>query len=308
MNKNTRRYHIRNWPQYITALINRGSLTLWIDHHSINHWLNARPAAGRGRPLLYADAAITCALLIREVYHLPLRQTQGFILSLFDLLHIDLPVPHYSTLCRRARSLRIKLLPLSPQQPLHLLIDSSGLKVYGEGEWYVRLRKQYKRRTWRKTHIAMDWESELIHSAIGSHKDLLDRFAVVDLLDQVHSPLAVVYADGAYDYKVCYKAIYEKGGEAIIPPKQKGVLHKQEWMASRNRNIKQMRRVGLDKWKRKSGYHRRSLIETAFFRLKKIFSDRLRSKRTESQDAEMMIRCAALNRMTSLGMPDSYAV
>jgi IS5 family transposase len=308
MNKNTRRYHIRNWPQYITALINRGSLTLWIYTHSINHWLNAQPTAAPGRPRLCADAAITCALLIREVYHLPLRQTQGFILSLFHLLNIDLPVPHYSTLCRRARSLRIKLLPLTHNQPLHLLIDSSGLKVYGEGEWFVRLRKQYKRRTWRKAHIAMDWESELIHSAIGSHKDLLDRFAVADLLDQIDSPLAAVYADGAYDYKVCYKAIYERGAEAIIPPKQRGVLHKQEWMVSRNRNIKQMRKLGLIKWKQKSGYHKRSLVETAFYRLKKIFSDRLRSKRVDAQDAEMMIRCAALNRMTILGMPDSYAV
>ena len=308
MKKTTKRYRIRNWPHYITALINRGSLTLWLDTHSINHWLNAQPPAGRGRPPLYADAAITAALLLREVYHLPLRQTQGFILSLFNLLHIDLPVPHYSTLCRRARSLRIKLLPLSHQQPLHLLIDSSGLKVYGEGEWYVRLRKQYKRRTWRKAHIAMDWESELIHSAIGSHKDLLDRFAVADLLDQVDSPLAAVYADGAYDYKVCYKAIYEKGGEAVIPPKQRGVLHKQEWMISRNQNIKQMRKLGLVKWKRKSGYHKRSLVETAFYRLKKIFSDRLRSKRVDAQDSEMMMRCAALNRMTSLGMPDCYAV
>lgn len=154
----------------------------------------------------------------------------------------------------------------------------------------------------------MDWESELIHSAIGSHKDFLDRFAVADLLDQIDSPLAAVYADGAYDYKVCYKANFERGGEAIIPPKQRGVLHKQEWMRSRNRNIKQMRKLGLVKWKHQSGYHKRSLVETAFYRLKKIFSDRLRSKRVDAQDAEMMMRCAALNRMTSLGMPDSYAV
>lgn len=148
----------------------------------------------------------------------------------------------------------------------------------------------------------------MIVGGVGSHKDLLDRFAVADLLDHVPSPVGVVYADGAYDYKVCYKAIYERGGEAIIPPKQRGVLHEQEWMLSRNRDIKRMRGLGLVKWKRRSGYHKRSLVETAFHRLKKVFSDRLRSKRTDAQDAEMMIRCAALNRMTSLGMPDSYAV
>jgi hypothetical protein len=308
MKKTTRQYCIRNWPNYITALINRGSLTLWIDPHSINNWLNAQTAAGPGRPLFYADSAIECALLIREVYHLPLRQTQGFILSLFHLLKIDLPVPHYSTLCRRARRLPIKLRATATRRPLHLLIDSSGFKVYGEDEWSVRLRKQFKPRTWRKLHIAVDHQSGMILSAVGSHKDLLDRFAVEGLLEEIQSPLAAVYGDGAYDYKICYKAIFERGGEAIIPPKRRGVLHKQEWMESRNRNIKQMRKLGLDKWKQKSGYHRRSLVETAFQRLKKIFTDRLRSKRTDSQDAEMMIRCEALNRMTILGMPDSYAV
>lgn len=172
----------------------------------------------------------------------------------------------------------------------------------------MRLRKQFKRRTWRKLHIAVDHQSGLVVSAVGSHKDLLDRDALGELLEQTEPDVKAVYADGAYDYKVCYKAIWDKGGEAIIPPKQRGVLHKQKWMASRNRNIKQMRKHGMDKWKRKSNYHRRSLVETAFYRLKKIFTDRLRSKRTDSQDAEMMIRCEALNRMTSLGMPDSYAV
>lgn len=231
MKKNSRRYHIRNWPHYITALINRGSISLWLDPHSIARWLTTNPAPGPGRPQLYSDAAIECALLIREVYHLPLRQTQGLISSLFLLLEIDLPVPHYSTLCRRARHLNILLSSVSSQQPLHILIDSTGLKVYGEGEWYVRLRKQYKRRTWRKLHIAVDHHSGLVMSAAGSHKDLLDRDAVVGLLEQVHSPLAAVYADGAYDYKVCYKAIYERGSKAIIPPKQRAVLHKQEWVS-----------------------------------------------------------------------------
>lgn len=172
----------------------------------------------------------------------------------------------------------------------------------------MRLRKQFKRRTWRKLHIAVDHQSRLVVSAVGSHKDLLDRDALGELLDQTEPAIKAIYADGAYDYKVCYKAIYEKGAQAIIPPKQRGVLHKQVWMGGRNRNIKQMRKLGLDRWKSKSGYHKRSLVETAFHRLKKVFSDRLRSKRTDNQDSEMLIRCEALNRMTSLGMPDSYAV
>lgn len=301
------KYRIRNHRQYTTALINRGSISLWLDTHSIDRWLNTDSAAGPGRPLVYADAAIMSALLMREVYHLPLRQTQGLIRSLFRLLKIHLPVPHYSTLCRRARKLSIKLHCVSTHQPLHLLIDSSGFKVYGDGEWYTRLRKQFKRRTWRKLHMAVDHPSALILSAIGSHKDLLDRSAMPDLLLQVVRPVAAVYGDGAYDFRVCYEAIYAKQAEAIIPPKQRAVLHKAACMQARNQNIKRVKKLGPQKWKKRSGYHRRSLVETAFYRLKKIFSDRLRSKRTDSQDAEMMIRCAALNRMTSLGMADSYA-
>ena len=301
------KYRIRNSSQYTTALINRGSISLWLDPSSIHRWLNPQTATGRGRPLLYADAAILSALLIREVYHLPLRQTQGLIRSLFLLLKIDLPVPHYSTLCRRARHLSIKLHSLPKRQPLHLLIDSSGLKVYGEGEWYTRLRKEFKRRTWRKLHLAVDHPSAMIMAATSSHKDLLDRTAVAQLLEQIEAPVAAVYGDGAYDFRACYEAIYERRAKAIIPPKQRAVPHKDACMQARNQNIKRMRKLGLKRWKQKSGYHKRSLVETAFYRLKKVFSDRLRSKRTDSQDAEMMIRCAALNRMTGLGMPDSYA-
>jgi hypothetical protein len=301
------RYRIRNHRQYTTALINRGSLSLWLDTSSIDPWLNHLPATHRGRPLVYSDAAIFCALLLREAYHLPLRQTQGLIHSLFQLLKIDMPVPHYSTLCRRARKLHIKLSPALRHQPLHLLVDSSGFKVYGEGEWYTRLRKQFHRRTWRKLHIAVDHQSAMIVSATGSHKDLLDRSALPDLLKQIPSPVAAVYGDGAYDFRDCYKVLFEKRAKPVIPPKQRAVPHKDAFMKGRNQNIRQMKKLGLAKWKKKQGYHRRSLVETAFYRLKRIFSDRLRSKRTDSQDAEMMTRCAALNRMTQLGMPDSYA-
>jgi hypothetical protein len=301
-------YRIRNHRQYTTALINRGSLSVWFDSSSIDRWLNHLPAVRRGRPLVYADAAIFCALLIREAYHLPLRQTQGLIGSLFLLLNIDLPVPHYSTLCRRARKLCIKLSAAPKHQALHLLVDSSGFKVYGEGEWYTRLRKQFHRRTWRKLHIAVDHQSGMIVSATGSHKDLLDRNALPNLLEQIDQPVAALYGDGVYDFRDCYKVIFDKRAKPVIPPKQRAVVHEQTFMKGRNLNILQMKKLGLEKWKKKQRYHRRSLVETAFYRLKRIFSDRLRSKRTDSQDAEMMTRCEALNRMTGLGMPESYAV
>lgn len=135
-----------------------------------------------------------------------------------------------------------------------------------------------------------------------------DRQAVPELLKQVEAPVAAVYGDGAYDFKVCYEAIADRGAKPVIPPKQRAVLHKDNCMKDRNQNIKQMKKAGLEKWKMRSGYHRRSLVETAFYRLKTVFSDKLKSKSTQSQDSEMMIRCTALNRMTSLGMPDSYAV
>jgi hypothetical protein len=304
--KKKQQYRIRNWQQYNKALVSRGSLTIWIDTRSLSTWLDCDCPLRRGRRRTYTDAAITCALLLRETYHLPLRSTQGLVRSVLRLMQVQLPSPHYSTLCRRARSLELSV--AAPKKITHLVIDSSGLKVYGEGEWRVRTHGKAKRRTWRKLHISMDASTHQITSALITDKDLLDRNALADLLGQTEAQIEYVCADGAYDFEQCYRAIKHRQAKALIPPRSDAIVRGKSPFEQRDENVRQIRKLGRKAWKRKSTYHRRSLVECAFFRLKTIFSERLRARRMDTQSAEAKLRCLAMNRMTKLGMPKSYPV
>jgi hypothetical protein len=307
-NQTKRQYRVRNWRDYNKALVSRGSLTLWVDSRYIDTWLDHEWPARRGRRRTYADVAILCALTLREVYHLPLRATEGLVESVLRLLGAELPAPHYSTLCRRARSLAVPLSAATRRGPLHLVVDSTGLKVYGEGEWKVRLHGHDKRRTWRKLHLGIDHHSQQVLAAAITEKEVLDRRAVPELLAQVEGRVSQVLGDGAYDYAVCYEAIYERGARAIVPPKARARLWRKPHAQSRDQNVKGMRRLGLKGWKEKTRYHRRSLVETAMMRLKTIFSEKLKARTCDRQEVEARVRCAALNRMTGLGMPRSRAV
>ena len=245
---------------------------------------------------------------MREVYHLPLRATEGLVSSLLGLLGAELPAPDYSTLCRRARSLEVPLSASARRGPLHLVVDSTGLKVYGEGEWKVRLHGYDKRRPWRKLHVCLEHQTQQVVATAITDKEVLDRRAVPELLGQVEGRVGEVLGDGAYDYAVCYEAIAERGARAIIPPKQRARLWGRPRSESRDENVRVMRRRGLKGWKREARYHRRSLVETAMMRVKTLFSEKLRSRTFDRQEVEARVRCAALNRMTELGMPRSYAV
>jgi transposase len=306
-NQTKQQYRIRNWQHYNKALIERGSLTLWIDTLATNTWLAHDCPARRGRRRTYTDAAILCALLLREVYHLPLRSTQGLVRSILHLMQVELPSAHYSTLSRRARSLELGL-ATSHRKIKHLVIDSTGLKVYGEGEWKVRTHGKAKRRTWRKLHLAMDASTHHLTASSITDKELLDRNALAGLLEQTTSRIERVCADGAYDFEQCYRAIKQQQAIALIPPRSDAVLRGKSPFEQRDENLRVIRKLGRQGWKRESTYHQRSLVETAFFRLKTIFSDKLRSRTMETQAVEARIRCAALNRMTKLGMPESSAV
>jgi transposase len=304
--KNKQQYRIRNWQHYNKALIERGSLMLWIDTRVTDAWLDCDCPARRGRRRTYTDAAITCALLLREAYHLPLRSTQGLVSSVLRLMRAELSSPHYSTLSRRARSLELFL--AAPKKIRHLVIDSTGLKVYGEGEWKVRSHGKDKRRTWLKLHIAMDAATHQLTASSITDKESLDRNALAGLLEQTEGLIERVCADGAYDFEQCYKAIKKREAKALIPPRSDAVIRGKSPFEQRDENLRGIRKLGRKGWKRKSTYHRRSLVETAFFRLKTIFSERLRSRRTETQKTEAMTRCVAMNRMTTLGMPQSYPI
>jgi hypothetical protein len=306
-NKPKRRYRIRNWRDYNKALVRRGSLTLWVEQRAVNRWHDTAAPARRGRRRLYSDLAITCALTLREVYGLPLRSTQGLVSSVLRLLGAELPAPHYSTLSRRAATLEVKL-PRLPRGPLHLAVDSTGVKLYGEGEWKVRLHGTEKRRTWRKLHLLIDHRTHEAVSLEMTDKDVLDRRELPGLLRGVEGEVAEVLGDGAYDFQDCYKAIHARGARSVIPPQRRARIRNGPEFGDRNAAVLRGREVGRDGWKKEAGYHRRSLAETAMMRLKTIFSDKLKSREWRRQEAELRLRCAAMNRMTSLGMPDSYVL
>lgn len=324
--KKKRRYRIRNWSDYDTALVRRGSLTLWLDTQPLQNWHNQKRTGKRGKPRLYADQAIACALRLGAVYHLPLRATEGLLASLVALAGADVPVPDYSTLCRRRQKMQASVscemqasvscsasdCPCHSDRPCHLVVDSTGLKVFGDGEWKVRQHGVSKRRTWRKIHVAVDQATGMVCAAATTSNSVSDGQMLPELLAQVSQAICQVSADGGYDRRSCYEAISRCGANATIPPRQGARIWqhgncKQKRLA-RDENLRCIRRVGRAQWKRASGYHRRSLAETAIFRLKTLFGATLRARREAGQDTETKLRLDALNRMTTLGMPQSYIV
>lgn len=306
------RYHIRNWRDYDRALVQRGALTLWVDEGVASQWWHVGPKQ-RGAQPTYSDVAIETVLTLKEVFHLPNRATEGLARSLMELLGLDLDVPDHSTLSRRGQTVPVRL-PRQATGPLHAVLDSSGLKVYGDGEWKVRQHGYSKRRTWRKLHLAVDAEAGEIEAALLSEAGVHDAEAAPLLLAQLERSVASVSADGAYDRENVYEALAVQAPKAIIaiPPRrdakiqQHGNCH--ALPLARDVNLRYLRQHGRAKWKREHGYHRRSLAETAIFRLKMIFGQQLSARRLETQATQVGIRCRALNLMTHLGLPDSYRV
>lgn len=306
-NQTKRQYRIRNWRDYNSALVRRGSLTLWVEQRAVNRWRERSRPARRGRRRLYSDLAITCALTLREVYGLPPRATQGLVASVLRLLGTDLSAPHYSTLSRRAARLEVKL-GRRGAGPLHLAVDSTGVKLYGEGEWKVRLHGAGKRRTWRKLHLLIEHRTQEAVACPMTEQYVLDRGELPRLLDEVEGEVAEVLGDGAYDVQDCYRAIHGRGARSVIPPKRRARVRGGPEFGDRDAAVLRGREVGRDRWKKESGYHRRSLVETAMMRFKTIFSDRLKAREWRRRETELRVRRAALNKMTGLGMPQSYAV
>jgi hypothetical protein len=199
-------------------------------------------------------------------------------------------------------------LPRLSRGPLHLAVDSTGVKLYGEGEWKVRLHGADKRRTWRKLHLMIDHRTQEAVACSMSEQYVLDRKELFGLLRGVEGEVAEVLGDGAYDFQDCYKVIRARVARSVIPPQRRARVRSGPEFRDRNAAVLRGREVGRDEWKKEAGYHRRSLAETAMMRLKTIFSDKLKAREWKRQETELRVRCAAMNKMTGLGMPQSYAV
>lgn len=305
-------YRIRNWSEYDAALKQRGSLTFWIDEAVIAGWINAQKSGRRGASKHYSDGAIALMATVQSLFNLPGRQTEGFLESLFGLMGIDLPVPDHSTLSRRMGKVAVEM-PVAPSQGgIHVVVDSTGVKVYGEGEWKVRQHGVDKRRTWRKLHVGVNEATGEILAAVASTNNVSDDEAFADILEGIDDEIEQVSGDGAYDKRKCYDEIAARGATPTIPPRKDATRWQDDpetgEVHPRNRILDRIEAVGRQQWKQESGYHRRSLAETTMFRFKTIFGGSLRRRRFDNQAVELFLKCAALNRMIQLGKPDSYKV
>lgn len=300
-------YKTRNWPAYNEALKRRGSLTIWFDPAMT--W-EAAPTGRRGRQPVYSDAAIQTCLTMKVLFGIALRQTTGFVESLLQLTGLDWAVPDFSTLSRRQRTLKVRIPYQGSGGPLHLLVDSTGIKVEGEGEWSARKHGGAKRRVWRKIHIGIDEETLEIRAVEFTTSDVGDAPMLPELLDQIppEQEIASVTGDGAFDTRKCHDAIAARGAAAIIPPRKNAKPWKPDTAGAlaRNEILRTSKHVGRAIWRRWSGYHRRSRAETKMHCIK-LLGQRLAARDFDRQVAEVQIRVAILNGFTALGIPDTQA-
>ena len=299
-----RRHRVTNWREYDAALRNRGSLTIWFTPDAIVGW-KAQPRTTPGGQRHYSDLAIETALTLRAVFRLALRQSEGLIGSIMGLLEIDLPVPDHTTLSRRACGLPICKSARIGAIELHLIVDSTGLKLRGAGEWLFEKHGTAKRRAWRKLHIGIDVASGEIVAFDLTDKDVDDASHVPALLDQLTQAPASFMADGAYDRAATYDAILARNPFArfIVPP-CKGAVPGPTAIISptqRDLHILAVDEHGRMNWQKASGYNKRSKVEAAISRYKRVIGDTLKSRHDARRATEVAIAVKSLNRMNELG-------
>jgi hypothetical protein len=305
------RHRVTNWAEYDAALRQRGSLTVWFSDEAIAAW-RAEPRTTRGGQPHYSALAIRTALTLRAVFRLALRQTEGLIGSILQLLGLDLAVPDHSTLSRRAETLEVPKPSPSSGGPVHLLVDSTGLRLCGPGEWLLEKHGTQRRRAWRKLHIGVDADMGQILASELTTSDVDDGSQVGPLLDQITGPLASFVGDGAYDQSGTYSTVTQRHPEAevIVPPRSTAVLSDDMEIAAtqRDRHLQSIAEHGRMGWQKRSGYTRRALVETSISRLKRVIGDALRSRTDRHRATEIAIAVQTLNRMLELGRPTSVRV
>jgi hypothetical protein len=303
------KYKVTNWRKYNEGLKQRGSLRLWIKSDIAEKWKYGGDKK-RGGQQEYTDMAIELCLIVRKVYHLALRQTQGFMDSFFEQSNLNLRVPDYTTISRRSSSLAVDLSVANKGNITDIVADSSGLKVYGEGEWKVRKHGAGKHRTWMKMHVAIDETTQQIHAVTLTTNAVDDATEVSSLLQQIPQKVRSFKADGAYDKLKVRKELYEKNIQQVIPPQYNAVASKDELLhlQQRDKAIKTIATIGRAEWKKQENYHQRSKSETAMFRYKTIIGNTLSTRKIENQKTEVKIGCKILNITLQTNKPQSIKV
>lgn len=301
-------YRTTNWSSYNQALINRGNLSIWFDPHT--QWY-AESQGKQGRNQTYSDAAIQCCLMVKSLFRLSLRMVTGFVQSLIKLCGLNWTAPDYSTLCRRQKHIDLVIRYQKSRNGLHLLVDSTGLKFLGEGELKRKKHQPEYRRQWRKLHIGIDAETLQIRAVQLTTNNVSDSQVLGDLLDQIpkNERIDSVYTDGAYDTKHCREVISDRQAHAVIPPRKNAKPWKNTKPCSLERNelLRIVKHLGRTIWKKWSGYHRRSLVESKMHCIK-LLGEKLSARNFQSQVNEIHARVAVLNRFTELGRPHTQVV
>ena len=301
------KYHVQNWASYDRALVNRGDITIWLSTTAIAAW-EPDGAGTRGAQRKYSDLAIETALTLRLLFHLPLRQAEGFLASLFVLMGLDLQSPDHTTLSRRGQRLDLTLRVRPRRADRHLIIDSTGLSIIGEGEWATAKHGGRGRRGWKKLHLGVDQTGVIVAHALTEAR-VDDATTGVELIEAVTDDVTRVTADAAYDTVVFYDAAGARGATVVVPPaKTARVSRRRPRSRVRDRTVTTVKSIGRRRWKKRTHYHQQARVENAFFRYKSIIGDGLRARTPGGRTAETLLACNILNAMTDMGRPASYAI
>ena len=301
------RYKVRNWASYDQALAQRGDLTIWLSPTALKVW-TALPSMKPGGQRYYSDVAIEAALMLRLVFGLPWRQTEGLLNSVLKLMKLRICSPDHTTLSRRSRGLDVAIPKRPDDESLHVILDATGLKVFGRGEWAAaRHGAGCKEPGWRKLHLAVDDRGNILAANL-TESEVADAAAAPDLIDAVGGNIDRITADGGYDRVEVYEAARRVGAKVVIPPRKDAVLSRDPILAERNGHIEHRKRVGKRQWRVETGHHQQARVENTFHRYKRAFGRGLRARTEDGQLVEVLIGCRILNRMLELGMPESVAV
>jgi hypothetical protein len=304
---------VTNWAAYDASLRQHASLTVWFSDDAIAGW-KAAPRTTRGGQAWYSPLAILTALTLRAVFRLALRQTEGLIGSIIKLLGLTLAVPNYSTLSRRTKTLdvpRVRSTNGAEPEPVHLLVDSTGLKLAGAGEWLLEKHGTKIRRAWRKLHIGMDADTEIVAATLTTN-DVDDASQIGPLLDQVEGPLISLIGDGAYDQDSVYGAVTDRDPAAmvVVPPRATAVPSEaaETEPTRRDRHLQCIAEKGRIGWQKMSGYNKRSRVEATIGRYKQVIGDALRFRKDERRATEVTVAVHVMNRMLESGRPLSFRI
>ena len=279
-------------------------MTLWLSAEAMDAWRPA-PSGRPGGPRKFSDVSIMTALMLRLVFRLPLRQTEGFLRSVLALMRTDLEAPDHTTLSRRSQHLDLALDRIPAQRPVHLIVDSTGLSIVGEGEWAAVQHGTRGTRGWKKLHFGVDRSGVIVAQAV-TEPTADDATTGISLIEQVDGDIASVTADAAYDTIAFYEAACARGARVVVPPaKTASVSRRRPRSGARDRTITRVKRLGRRRWKKASGYQRQARVENAVFRYKSIIGDGLRARTPGGRQTETLLACNVLNRMTELGRPAS---